>query len=105
MPVIEISRATYGHPTNLAKAFDVTSEVRTLIQMSGGRTVNIKKTENLDALFRDPCRGVRKKLSVEFVVRGYMGTMRLSTTDGHLDADLDLGFPPPPGQYSENFIV
>ena len=107
------------------------SQVRTLISMSGGRTVNIKKTENLELLFRDPCRGVRKKLSVEYVVqlkhhiqiplwcectmckhantsinsqvRGYMGTMRLTTTDGHLDADLDLGFhtnyelaPPPP---------
>ena len=27
MPIIEVSRATYGHPTNLSKSFDVTSEV------------------------------------------------------------------------------
>ena len=93
MPVVEVSRATYGHATDLSKAFDVTSEVRTLVQASGGTTVCIKKDEDLYALFRDPCRGVRKKLSIEYVVRGYMGTMRVNSQDGHLLADLDLGYP------------
>ena len=40
MPVVEVSRATYGHATDLSKAFDVTSEVRTLVQASGGTTAD-----------------------------------------------------------------
>ena len=54
---------------------------------------------NLQQLFRvNPLRGYRKLLSVGYVARGLMGTLRVpvDVQTGRLLADLFIGFPPAP---------
>ena len=97
MPVLEISRATYGHPTNISKVFDVTNEVIALCQQTGGQAIYISKDLQLSTVFKDPCRGIRKKLCIEYKVRGYTGSIRLPVSSGRvgtMNCDIDVGYPP-----------
>ena len=68
LPVLEVRRATYGHVADLSKTFDVTTEVRRIAESQGGFRLDITKDDDLAALFRDPCRGIRKKLSISCVI-------------------------------------
>jgi len=65
----KVQRAIWGHPTNLSKAFDVTSEMQQMVDAQGGDRLYIGTDVNICKLFRDPVRGTRKKLTVSYVAR------------------------------------
>jgi hypothetical protein len=52
--------------------------VRTLIERQGGDRLLVTPLDDLERLFRDPCRGVRKRLRVAYTTRGFNGTMRVA---------------------------
>ena len=84
LPIIEIGNASYGHPTDPKKMFDVTPEVRRVVTNAGGYRIFIDKKESMWHLFNDPARGIRKKLHIYYRVRGYMGNVRIRTKFGKL---------------------
>jgi hypothetical protein len=49
---------------------------------------------DLHRLFGDPCRGVRKELSISYLSRGFAGCVRVAAKAGYVTANITLGFPP-----------
>ena len=93
LPILQVHRASFGHPKNMSKVFDVTSKVQDIVQHQGGYQLRIGKEEDVTEYFKDPCRGVRKMLHVGYECLGLAGTMRLEERDGRLAAALRLGYP------------
>ena len=93
MPVLQVHRASFGHPTNMSKVFDVTSKVQDIVMYQGGYQLKITKDEDIIDYFTDPCRGVRKVLHVGYECLGLAGTMHLEERDGKLQSTLRIGYP------------
>ncbi|CAN0456527.1 unnamed protein product, partial [Phaeothamnion confervicola] len=68
------------------------SQIRYIICQQGGERLFISTDEDLQRLFRDPCRGVRKKLRVTYSARGFAGSIRVPEANGHLISDVLIGF-------------
>ena len=95
LPSIEVRYAAYGNYNNPSEMWDVTAPIKALCNAGGGKRIHISAEEDLDKLLGDPCRGIRKKLSIKYYVRGLRGCCRVDeTTMNHLRTDLVLGFPP-----------
>ncbi len=89
-PLINISRAMYGHPSDGTKTYDVSTYVQNLVQ---GRYLRIAKDYlNLEHAFGDPCPGVRKRLYLEYLTRGFTGCVRVRENNDCLVATVELGF-------------
>jgi hypothetical protein len=98
-PVMKIEHARYGHHTDPRKQVDVRSNMEDVVETQGRNQFVVDKSMNLQQLFRvNPLRGYRKLLSVGYVARGLMGTLRVpvDVQTGRLLADLFIGFPPAP---------
>ena len=92
-PMVSVTRALYGHPTDLQKTFSVQNQVQNMVQ---GRQMVFDPKTKLNELFGDPCPGTRKALKVEYVTRGFTGNLRIREKDGYLVAALELGYAPLP---------
>jgi hypothetical protein len=91
-----ILRAFFGHPTNVLKTFDVTEPIGIMAAKSNKqKQLIIPRTLNLIQAFGEPCRGIRKALTINYRVMGMSGTFVLSTNNGgrQLRASLVLGYP------------
>jgi hypothetical protein len=93
LPVLQIQKAIFGHPKNFAKSFDVTDTVRTMVDREGGYQLNISRKDDIAALFKDPCRGVRKLFRVSYECLAIAGTLRLPEVRDRLQGSLRLGYP------------
>lgn len=51
---------------------------------------------NLDKLFTNPCRGLRKQLKIDYLTRGFSGSIRVRERNDLLVATVELGYPPVP---------
>lgn len=92
-PLIVITNALYGHPTDLVRNIDVTAQIQEFVK---GRSLVVPKEVNLDELLQNPCPGVKKRLYIEYVTRGFQGCIRVREKDDFLIAALELGYPPIP---------
>ncbi|ETV79434.1 hypothetical protein H257_07445 [Aphanomyces astaci] len=94
-PSLIVSRAYFGHPTNVLKTFDVTEPVGVLAAKgNAAKSLVISRQMDLVAAFGDPCRGIRKALTVNYQVLGMGGTLVLRITDANrLAGGLVLGYP------------
>jgi len=92
-PLIVVTKGLYGHPTDLKRNIDVTSQIQLFVK---GRSLIIPKEIDLDELLQNPCPGVKKTLRVEYVTRGFQGTIRVREKNDYLSAALELGYPPLP---------
>jgi hypothetical protein len=99
-PLIVITKALYGHPTDLTRSVDVSAITQKFVI---GRTFQIDPKINLDELFSNPCPGAKKTLTVEYVTRGFQGSIRVRERNDFLGAVLELGYPPIPPR-EEMFI-
>ena len=97
LTTLEITQGFYGKMSNYRKVFDVTAELRQLSFTQGGHKLEIKATDDLAALFRDPARGARKELKVSYTVRGFSGTMRIEESGGFLKSSIQIGYVPEAG--------
>ncbi|OQR84648.1 hypothetical protein ACHHYP_13120 [Achlya hypogyna] len=94
-PSLQIVRAFFGHPTNALKTYDVTDLLAAKAQGGGGRPLVVPRTLDLCAEFGDPCRGIRKALTINYKVLGMAGRLVVPVDDdNHLAATLILGYPP-----------
>ena len=94
--MLHIQRASFGHPTDSSRSFDVSDHVRGLVEAQGGSTLNISTKQDLIVLFRNPARPVRKMLKINYECVGLTGTVDVSDLNGKLQASIRLGYPPPP---------
>ena len=92
LPLLYASRAMYGHVYDPKIAFDVSSIINNRISSLGGHQLFIDDCEDLNQLFGDPCHGVRKKLWVSIIVRGFVGLMKVEDVDGHPQASIQIGY-------------
>jgi len=92
-PLIVVTKALYGHPTDLTRCIDVSAITQKFVV---GRTFTIDPEINLDELFSNPCPGAKKNLVVEYVTRGFQGSIRVRERNNCLGACLELGYPPIP---------
>jgi hypothetical protein len=103
LSVLRIDKAVYGHPTKSVKSFDVTSLVAMLVDKAGGYQLSIERDLDLNAIFRNPARGIRKSLKVAYQCLGLAGTVHMDEFEDHLMGSLRLGYVPgedaPPGGY------
>lgn len=90
-PIIVITKALYGYLTDLSKVIDVTVTVQGMVN---GRFLNIDRNIDLDKLFTNPCRGLQKKLKIDYVSRGFSGCIRIREKNDALVATIELGYPP-----------
>ncbi len=51
---------------------------------------------NLDKIFTNPCRGLKKQLKISYLTRGFSGAIRIREKDDLLVAAVELGYPPIP---------
>ncbi|EQC37482.1 hypothetical protein SDRG_05085 [Saprolegnia diclina VS20] len=95
-PPLQIVRAFFGHPTNALKTYDITDVVATLAgKAKHAKALVVPRTMDLLAQFGDPCRGMRKALTINYKVLGMSGHLAIpATNDNHLVATLVLGYPP-----------
>ncbi|CAK4624123.1 hypothetical protein LEN26_018729 [Aphanomyces euteiches] len=95
-PSLMISRAFFGHPINTLKTFDVTEPIGVLAAKGNtSKCLVIPSSMDLIQAFGDPCRGIRKALTINYQVLGMGGTLVLETTMANrLLATLVLGYPP-----------
>ncbi|KDO22058.1 hypothetical protein SPRG_12045 [Saprolegnia parasitica CBS 223.65] len=95
-PPLQIVRAFFGHPTNALKTYDITDVVATLAgKDKHAKALVVPRTMDLLAQFGDPCRGMRKALTINYKVLGMSGHLAIpATDDNHLVATLELGYPP-----------
>ncbi|ETW00263.1 hypothetical protein H310_07649 [Aphanomyces invadans] len=94
-PSLVVSRAYFGHPTNVLKTFDVTEPIGVLAAKGNAtKSLVIPKQLDLVAAYGDPCRGIRKALTINYQVLGMGGTLVLPTTASNsLAGGLVLGYP------------
>lgn len=93
-PMIMITRALYGHRTNLSKCFSVTMEVQNMVE---GSKLVLDSSLDLNKAFGDPTPGVRKCLQIDYTMLGFLGNLRIRERgDGCLVAAVELGYPPQP---------
>ncbi|OQR96194.1 hypothetical protein THRCLA_07346 [Thraustotheca clavata] len=94
-PALQIVRAFFGHPTNALKTFDITEAIGTMAAKSSlDKTLVVPRTLDLVAKFGDPCRGIRKALTINYKVLGMAGELVIpSCESNHLSATLVLGYP------------
>ncbi|CAM9410853.1 unnamed protein product [Ectocarpus sp. 13 AM-2016] len=92
LSVIEVLTSRYGHPRNPTKTYDISSKLRQMIERQGGEKLVIDCNTDLQELFDDPCRGVRKKINITYVARGLNGIIRVSEKDRYLVADIVVGY-------------
>lgn len=93
LPVLQVHRASFGHPHDMTKVFDITSKVQDIVQRQGGYQLKISKEEDITTHFKDPCRGVRKVFQVGYECLGLAGLIRVREVDGFLQASLRIGYP------------
>ncbi|CAN0282227.1 unnamed protein product, partial [Ectocarpus fasciculatus] len=62
------------------------------VVVQGGEKLVIDCNTDLQELFDDPCRGVRKKINITYVARGLNGIVRVSEKDRYLVADIVVGY-------------
>lgn len=102
-PLIVVKRATYGELGDLNKCIDVTREVQYQVR---GRALDINTDVDLHKLFhKDPSPGRRKQLEVSYIMRGFMGNLRVREKNDCLVAGIQLGYPPVPPPDDENIIT
>ncbi|CAM9967797.1 unnamed protein product [Ectocarpus sp. 4 AP-2014] len=75
-----------GYPRN----FILQRQGQVVVQ--GGEKLVIDCNTDLQELFDDPCRGVRKKINITYVARGLNGIIRVSEKDRYLVADIVVGY-------------
>ncbi|KAJ8601585.1 hypothetical protein CTAYLR_005246 [Chrysophaeum taylorii] len=94
LPPIEICYASYGHAADPTQAWDVTAEIKVVVNAFGGRRIYISAQDSLADLFGgDPCLGTRKKLTIRYHVRGFRGCCRIDEKPlNHLRTHLAIGF-------------
>lgn len=97
LTTLEITQGFYGKLSNYRKVFDVTAELRQLSFLQGGHKLEIKETDDLALLFRDPARGVRKELKLSYTTRGFSGTMRIEENNARLKSSIQVGYIPEQG--------
>ncbi|KAF0698661.1 Aste57867_10755 [Aphanomyces stellatus] len=95
-PSLLIARAFFGHPTNTLKTFDVTEPIGVLAAKgNAAKALAIPRTLDLISAFGDPCRGIRKALTINYQVLGMGGTLVLHVNEtNRLPATLVVGYPP-----------
>ena len=49
---------------------------------------------NMDKLFTNPGRGLRKQLKIDYMTRGFSGSIRIREKNDLLVATVELGYPP-----------
>ena len=48
----------------------------------------------MDKIFTNPCRGLQKHLKINYMTRGFSGSIRIREKDDLLVATVELGYPP-----------
>lgn len=94
LPALNISRASFGHPTDLHKLFDVTDGIGILCIRQGGNTLKVPRSFDLVKAFGEPCPGVRKMLKVNYDIRGMAGRLNFAEKNGKVAGRIQLGYPP-----------
>jgi hypothetical protein len=102
LTTLEITQGFYGKLSNYRKVFDVTAELRQLSFLQGGHKLYISNTDDLESLFRDPARGVRKELKLSYTSRGFSGTMRIEESKNFLKSSIQIGYIPEKGSNGAN---
>lgn len=93
VPSIEVCYASYGHAADPNQVWDVTAQVKVIVNKYGGRRMFISSSECLSELFGDPCQGTRKKLQIKYYVRGFRGCSRVDESQpSHLRTDILIGY-------------
>ena len=91
-PTIHITRATYGILSDPERVVDVTLEVQNMVK---GKVLHISSDLDLvDAFSKDPCPGMRKKLRICYVTRGFVGQTRVRELNDQFITNVELGYPP-----------
>lgn len=93
MPLITIVRAVYGHPLGVIKgrgAFDVTDVLQSRVHLAKGRSVVLKRHEDLTELFGEPCAGRAKCLTIEYEIMGKAGEFYEYELDGKLQNTISI---------------
>lgn len=97
-PVVHISRATYGILDDSSRVVDVTLEVQSMVE---GRKLHIGTDVDLTKAFsKDPCPGMRKKLRIAYVTRGFIGAVRVRERNDLFATTIELGYPAVAGEDS-----
>jgi hypothetical protein len=106
MPVIIITRATYGEFTpdkDMSKLIDVTNDVQGMVV---GRSLVIERDINLNKYFHiDPSPGKRKHLRINYLTKGFTGNVRVREKGDCLVAGIELGYPPVAPPDDDDFVV
>lgn len=96
LPSIEVCYASYGHPVDTTRVWDVTVQMKKVVAKHGGRRIHVSTSESLSDLFGgDPCRGARKMLKIRYCVRGFRGCCRIDESPSQpnrLRTDVAIGF-------------
>jgi hypothetical protein len=79
-PMIMITRALYGHKTDLSKAYSVTTKIQNMVI---GRRLVLDNSMDMNLLFGDPTPGARKWLQIEYTALGFLGNLRVKERDGN----------------------
>ena len=77
---------------------DVTLEVQSMVE---GRKLHIGTDVDLTKSFsKDPCPGMRKKLRIAYVTRGFIGAIRVRERNDLFVTTIELGYPAVAGEDS-----
>ena len=105
MPVIIITRATYGEMSanDTSKIIDVTNDIQAQVV---GRSLTIEREVNLNKLFHwDPSPGKRKHLKIHYLTKGFTGNVRVREKEDCLVAGIELGYPPVAPPDDDDFVI
>lgn len=71
-----------------------------------GRRLIVGSDVNLNRMFRmDPSPGKRKQLKIEYLTRGFTGSIRVREKNDCLVAGIELGYPPMPPPDDDNYKI
>ena len=97
LAVVHISRAPFGL-LDASRVVDVTLEVQSMVE---GRKLHFGTDVDLTKAFsKDPCPGMRKKLRVSYVTRGFIGAVRVRERNDLFVTTIELGYPAVAGEDS-----
>lgn len=92
--MIQITRASFGHPTDIFKTFDISDAMNIRCSRQGGKELIVESELDLIDAFGDPARGVRKALRINYTVRGICGRFKSQERNDELMHAIGLGYAP-----------
>mmetsp|Transcript_11991 Transcript_11991/g.22117 ORF Transcript_11991/g.22117 Transcript_11991/m.22117 type:complete len:707 (+) Transcript_11991:2748-4868(+) len=91
---LTIVQATYGHPHDPKRVFNVTGHVQGVVDTVGlGRYAEFPADESLEKYFGEPCFGIGKTLEISYILDPKVGEILIPEAHGYLLKNVKISAP------------